>query len=80
MSAQDLNRSIREAWFEFYSVRRMVQRLGRTRPPVNKGGLMLWALNLGMNRIMRSIAKTSGPVRTKEMPDSVFDTLDPSSR
>jgi radical SAM superfamily enzyme YgiQ (UPF0313 family) len=80
MSAQDLNRSIREAWFEFYSVRRMVQRLGRTRPPVNKGSLMLWALNLGMNRIMRSIAKTSGPVRTKEMPTSVFDTLPPSSR
>jgi radical SAM superfamily enzyme YgiQ (UPF0313 family) len=80
MSAQDLNRSIREAWFEFYSVRRMVQRLGRTRPPVNKGSLMLWALNLGMNRIMRSIAKGSGPVRTKEMPTTVFDTLPPSSR
>jgi len=80
MSADDLNRSIREAWFEFYSVRRMVQGLGRTRAPVTKGNLTLWALNLGINKIMRRIAATSGPVRTTEMPMSVFDTLPPSSR
>ena len=80
MSADDLNRSIREAWFEFYSVRRMVQRLGRTRTPVTKGNLRLWALNLGINRIMRRFAASSGPVRTKEMPPSVFDTLPQSSR
>ena len=80
MNADELNRSIREAWFEFYGMRRMVQRLGRTRPPVTKGNLRLWALNLGINRIMRRFATTAGPVRTKEMPASVFDTLHPSSR
>jgi radical SAM superfamily enzyme YgiQ (UPF0313 family) len=80
MSADELSRSIREAWFEFYSMRRMAQRLGRTRTPVTRGNLTLWALNLGINRIVRHIAGTSGPLRTKEMPASVFETLDPSSR
>ena len=80
MSADDLNRSIREAWFEFYSWRRMMQRLGRQRAPVNKASLVLWALNLGIHKIMRSIASTSGPVRTAEMPPAVFETLPPSSR
>ena len=80
MSADDLNRSIREAWFEFYSTWKIVTRLARTRPPLTKGNLMVWSLNLGINRIMRHIAATSGPVRTKEMPSSVFDTLPPTSR
>ena len=80
MNADELNRSIREAWFEFYSVRQTMQRLGRLRPPVTKGNLRLWALNLGINRIVRRFAGTSGTVRTKEMPASVFETLDPSSR
>jgi radical SAM superfamily enzyme YgiQ (UPF0313 family) len=79
MNADELNRSIREAWFEFYSVRSMTQRLGRLRPPVTKGNLRLWALNLGINRIMRRFAGgTSATVRTKEMPASVFETLDSS--
>jgi radical SAM superfamily enzyme YgiQ (UPF0313 family) len=78
MSADELNRSIREAWFEFYCMRRMTQRLGRARPPVTKGNLRLWALNLGINRIMRRFAGPSGTVRTKEMPHSVFETLDSS--
>jgi len=53
-------------------VRQTMQRLGRLRPPVTKGNLRLWALNLGINRIMRRFAGTSGTVRTKEMPASVF--------
>jgi len=80
MNADELNRSIREAWFEFYSVRQTMQRLGRLRPPVTKGNLRLWALNLGINRIMRRFAGGSRTVRTKEMPASVFETLDSSSR
>jgi hypothetical protein len=80
MSADDLNRSIREAWFEFYSTWKIAKRLAGTRPPLTKGNLMVWSLNFGINRIMRHIAATSGPVRTTEMPSSVFDTLPPSSR
>ena len=74
MSADELNRCVREAWFEFYSTRRVVQRLGQNRPPISRGNLMLWALNVGISRIARHIARESN-VRTKEMPHSVFETL-----
>ena len=80
MNADELNRSTREAWCEFYSMRSITRRLGRLRPPVTKGNLRLWALNLGINRIMRRFASTPGPVRTTDMPASIFDTLPPSSR
>ena len=81
MSAGELNRSIREAWFEFYGFRRMSQRLMRLRPPVTKGNLTLWALNLGINRIMRRFATAPAQVRTEQMPTSVFETLEtPSPR
>jgi radical SAM superfamily enzyme YgiQ (UPF0313 family) len=80
MSADELNRSIREAWFEFYSLRRISQRLMRLRPPVTNGNLTLWALNFGINRIMRRFAAGPSAVRTDQMPASVFETMKAPSR
>src|ERR1051326_2472391 len=72
--ADELNRCANEAWHEFYSNANIVRRLLRTRPPVTRGNLMVWALNFGIARIVRQYG---GPqlVRDPKQPVSVFEQM-----
>lgn len=74
INATDLNAAANEAWHEFYSTRNVIRRLIRTRPPITKGNLMVWALNAGIARIVRQYG---GPklVRAENQPVSVFEEM-----
>jgi radical SAM superfamily enzyme YgiQ (UPF0313 family) len=75
MNADELNQAVRDAWFDFYSFRRTSQRLFRNRPPIERGNLILWALNLGISRIVHSYNRAHGSqVRAAEQAESVFET------
>lgn len=74
MNTDELNQAVRDAWFEFYSLRQTARRLFRNRPPIEKGNLMLWALNLGISRIMQNYSRTHGnQVRAQEQAEAVFE-------
>jgi radical SAM superfamily enzyme YgiQ (UPF0313 family) len=74
MNADELNQAVRDAWFEFYSLRQTTRRLLRNRPPIERGNLILWALNLGISRIMQNYSRTQGnQVRAHEQAQSVFE-------
>lgn len=74
MNAYELNQAVRDAWFEFYSYRHTARRLFRNRPPIERGNLILWALNLGISRIMKNYSRTHGnQVRAQEQARSVFE-------
>ena len=72
--ADELNRCANEAWHEFYSNGSIVRRLLRTRPPVTRGNLMVWALNFGIGRIVRQYGRPQ-PVRDPNQPASVFEQI-----
>jgi radical SAM superfamily enzyme YgiQ (UPF0313 family) len=74
MNADELNRAVTEAWREFYSFSRISQRLLRNRPPVTKGNWILWALNLGIARIVHQY-RSATPVRSVNQPASVFEEM-----
>ncbi len=74
ISADELNRCARDAWFEFYAARKMMQRLGRNHPPISKGNLLVWALNLGIARIVKRYGREQR-VRAEEMAPSVFESM-----
>jgi len=77
LSADELNQAIRDAWFEFYSTKSVAKRLMKVWPPVSKGNLMVWALNMGIARIAHQY-KTSygGSVRDQDMAPSVFEQME----
>lgn len=75
MSAEELNRAVTDAWSEFYSVGRISRRLLSTRPPVTRGNLIVWALNLGIGRIVRQYKGRSG-VRSPKHAESVFEMME----
>lgn len=70
----ELNACVRDAWLEFYHPKTVAKRLFRTWPPVTKGNLIVWALNLGISRITRRYA-ADRPVRAQEMAASVFERM-----
>ena len=74
INAEELNASVREAWFEFYSTKNVARRLFSNRPPVTKGNLILWALNLGISRIVSKYA-ADHQVRSTAMAPSVFEQM-----
>lgn len=74
MNAEELNRSVADAWHEFYSFSNVARRLLRNRPPVTKGNLILWALNLGIGRIVSQYSSAQ-PVRSPNQPAAVFEEL-----
>lgn len=74
MKAEELNAAANEAWHEFYSTRTLVRRLLKNRPPVTRGNLMVWALNLGIQRIVKRYGG-SDQVRSINQPESVFEAL-----
>ncbi|MFB3814845.1 MAG: radical SAM protein [Terriglobales bacterium] len=75
MSAEELDRVVRDAWREFYSAGNIARRLLRNRPPVKKGNLMLWALNLGISRIISQYKSYEGGVRAHNQPETVFERM-----
>jgi radical SAM superfamily enzyme YgiQ (UPF0313 family) len=75
MSAEELDRSVRDAWWEFYSTRNVARRLFRNRPPIEKGNLILWALNLGITRIARKYTSYDMQLRDENQPVSVFEQM-----
>jgi radical SAM superfamily enzyme YgiQ (UPF0313 family) len=74
MTADDLNKSVSEAWHEFYSYSNTSRRLLRKRPPLTKGNLILWALNLGIARIVSQYGHAK-PVRSPNQPRAVFEEM-----
>jgi radical SAM superfamily enzyme YgiQ (UPF0313 family) len=72
----ELNACVKEAWLGFYHPKTVARRLLRSRPPITKGNLVLWALNLGIARIARRYA-SNRPIRAQEMPVSVFERIQP---
>ena len=80
ISADELNRSVRAAWHEFYSTRGLIHRLGRRRVPTCRGNMLIWALNLGISRLVKQYAEHSGePMRAAEQARSVFESMHPSA-
>ncbi len=77
INADELNYSVRSAWHEFYSTRGLLNRLGRQgRYPITRGNLMIWALNLGIMRIVSSYSKDgTRKVRADEQAKSVFEEM-----
>ena len=75
MNADELNRAVTEAWREFYSFRMVPRRLMATRPPITKGNMVLWALNLGISRIVQQY-RSKEPVRSPNQPVSVFEEME----
>jgi len=77
ISADQLNHSVRSAWHEFYSTRGLLARLGRQgRYPITRGNLMIWALNLGIMRIVSRYSKDgTRKVRADEQAKSVFEQM-----
>jgi len=75
VNADELNASVREAWFEFYGTKNVARRLLTNRPPVTKGNLILWALNLGISRIVAKYASDQRQVRSTSMAPSVFEQM-----
>lgn len=74
MDPDELNQAVRDAWFEFYGLRQTASRLFRNRPPIERGNLMLWALNLGIMRIMQNYNRSYGnKIRAHEQAESVFE-------
>ncbi len=74
VSAEELNACVRDAWLGFYSTTNVARRLIANRPPITKGNLILWALNLGISRITKSYSQNQ-PVRSREMATSVFEKM-----
>jgi hypothetical protein len=74
LSAEELNGAVTDAWHEFYSTRKVACRLLTNRPPVTKGNLMVWALNLGIARIVRRY-RDAIPVRASTQPTTVFEEM-----
>ncbi len=75
MNADELNAAVTDAWREFYSLRKVARRLTPIRPPVTKGNMILWALNLGISRIV-SRYSSAKPVRSLNQPASVFEQME----
>lgn len=73
LTPDELNYAVREAWKEFYSTKNVARRLMRNRPPVTRGDLIHWALNLGISRIVSQRMK--GDARAQEQAPSVFETM-----
>ena len=78
ISADELNAAVRDAWFQFYSPKSVARRLMGNRPPVTKGNLILWALNLGITRIVSKYA-SDHQVRSAAMAPSVFEKMQTKS-
>jgi radical SAM superfamily enzyme YgiQ (UPF0313 family) len=74
MNADELDRAVREAWYEFYSTSNVPRRLFRTWPPVTKGNLIVWALNLGIGRIVSQYREVKS-LRDPHQPASVFEEV-----
>ena len=71
----------RDAWREFYRPSKVAKRLIRHWLPLTKGNLVVWALNLGIWRIMRQYKRYEDSVRDTIQPLSVFEQMqqqDPS--
>ncbi len=77
LSPDDLNACVRDAWMEFYHPRNVARRLWKNRPPLSRGNLIVWALNLGITRIVRRY-RADQQVRAEEMAASVFERLQAS--
>lgn len=73
LSAHELDCAVREAWREFYTLPSIARRLYGGRAPVNRGNLVLWALNLGTHRIIPEHAL--GHNRSQGMAPSVFERM-----
>jgi hypothetical protein len=76
LSADELNQAVRNAWSQFYGGRYLLKRLGLNRAPLNRGNMLVWALNVGIARIIKQHAKAAGTaVRAQEQADSVFEKM-----
>ena len=75
MNADELNAAVTDAWREFYTLRSVARRLTPIRPPVTRGNMILWALNLGISRIVSRYRSTYN-VRSSNQPKSVFEQME----
>ncbi len=71
----ELDRVVRDAWREFYRPKKVAKRLIRHWVPLTKGNLVVWALNLGISRILRQYKRYEDSVRDTSQPLSVFEQM-----
>lgn len=77
LSVDELNASVRDAWRAFYGRKHLLDRLVTGHPPVKRGNLLVWALNMGIARIIAQHTKSAGKsVRAQEQAESVFEKME----